>query len=282
MFLRAFVSTFLLSAWIGVVSGRDRIFGPDGYGPGDPFRGHNSPAAYFNGRGRYGSGPRIFTPNDVNKARFINWHKEVDARMAHAVLASLAFVIFFPSGAIAVRLLPGKLAAAAHGFFQLFGFILYIVAVVLGIWMGVSLKFSQFNLLKSYHPIIGLILFALLFFQPIGGFLHHRNYKRTGQRSAPSYGHIWMGRILITLGMINGGLGLRTAANGTRGEYIAYGVVAGIIWLLWVVLAAVGERRRRRGARIAPVVTTKSGNSVANGHDTAARAPAAGEKTEYA
>ena len=40
--------------------------------------------------------------------------------------------------------------------------------------------------------------------------------------------HIWLGRALITLGMINGGLGmLFSGGDPTRSEIIAYGVVAG-------------------------------------------------------
>ena len=35
-----------------------------------------------------------------------------------------------------------------------------------------------------------------------------------------SHLHIWIGRIVITLGMINGGLGLLIAGNASRGEQI--------------------------------------------------------------
>ena len=48
--------------------------------------------------------------------------------------------------------------------------------------------------------------------------------------------HIWMGRLLITLGMINGGLGLLLSGNSTRGEQIAYGVIAGVIWVSWIFI----------------------------------------------
>jgi hypothetical protein len=91
-----------------------------------------------------------------------------------------------------------------------------------------------------------------------------------------------MGRILITLGIINGGLGLRLADNATRGECIAYGVIAGIIWLLWVVLAVFGERRRARNTGPTPVAASKPSNGAANGHDPIARAAAADDKGEYA
>lgn len=70
-------------------------------------------------------------------------------------------------------------------------------------------------------------------------------FKKYQRRQVWSYFHIWLGRILITLGIINGGLGLRLANNTKTGE-IAYGVVAGIIWLVWMVAAVYGEIKRKK------------------------------------
>jgi hypothetical protein len=52
--------------------------------------------------------------------------------------------------------------------------------------------------------------------------------------------------------MINGGLGLLLASDApaftgvapSRGQIIAYGVIAGIMWLLWVSASVYGERKR--------------------------------------
>lgn len=41
--------------------------------------------------------------------------------------------------------------------------------------------------------------------------------------------------------MINGGLGLLLSSNASRGDYIAYGVVAGVIWVAYIAVAAFGE-----------------------------------------
>ena len=49
-----------------------------------------------------------------------------------------------------------------------------------------------------------------------------------------------MGRIVITLGIINGGFGLKLSDNTTKGK-IAYSVVAAIIWLLWMGVAVFKE-----------------------------------------
>ena len=94
--------------------------------------------------------------------------------------------------------------------------------------------------------------------------MHHLGYKRHRQRTIVSHGHIWLGRILITLGMINGGLGLLLSNNASRGECIAYGVIAGLVWLLWVILAAFGERRRSQARGPVPVAASKPANGVGN------------------
>ena len=48
---------------------------------------------------------------------------------------------------------------------------------------------------------------------------------------------------MITLGIINGGIGLYLA-GASNSLKIAYGVVAGIMWVLWMLFAVLGEFRR--------------------------------------
>lgn len=109
--------------------------------------------------------------------------------------------------------------------------------------MGAADRLRQIN---EYHPIIGIVVFALITLQPILGILHHIFFKKQSKRTFWSYAHIWLGRIVVTLGIINGGLGLMLADNTRSGE-IAYGVVAGIIWLIWMVAAVYGEIKRKKG-----------------------------------
>jgi len=73
-------------------------------------------------------------------------------------------------------------------------------------------------------------------------------FKKHARRFVWSYFHIWLGRILITLGIINGGLGLRLANNTKKGE-IAYGVIAGFMWLVWMAAAVYGEVKRARSPK---------------------------------
>jgi hypothetical protein len=180
---------------------------------------------------------------------FVNNRQKI--LIAHGVLASLAFVIFFPVGSIMIRLGTFRGVWLIHGIFQLFAYVIYIVGFGIGVYMVNNIPY---NVRDTYHPIIGIIVFVLLFFQPILGFIHHVQFKKYSRRTVWSYGHLWLGRIVITLGIINGGLGMLLASDApaflnfkpTQGQMIAYGVVAGIMWLLWVVAAIIGERRRKQ------------------------------------
>ncbi|KAF2139557.1 iron reductase domain protein [Aplosporella prunicola CBS 121167] len=164
-----------------------------------------------------------------------------DMLIAHGVLACLAFVIFFPFGAISIRLFSFPSLIWFHAAIQILGYMLFIAAFGIGVYIA-----TQMKAMDMYHPIIGIVLFVLLFFQPILGFMHHALFKKYRKRTLWSYGHLWLGRIIITLGIINGGLGLLWADNAGQSAYIAYGVVGGIIWLIYVFAAIYGEIKRAR------------------------------------
>ncbi|KAK6597168.1 integral membrane protein [Botrytis cinerea] len=78
---------------------------------------------------------------------------------------------------------------------------------------------------NTTHMIFGIILVVLFFIQPFLGLIHHWRYMRAQKRGMFGHIHLWYGRILIVLAVINGGLGLQLAANTRNGE-IAYAVIA--------------------------------------------------------
>ncbi|KAF2247128.1 hypothetical protein BU26DRAFT_342374 [Trematosphaeria pertusa] len=214
------------------------------YGPGGsygPSGGGGDSSNPFSGGGSQFGGFDI--------ASFLNQREKI--LIAHGVLASLAFVILFPTGSILIRLASFPGLWLVHGLFQLFAYVVYIAAFGIGVWFVKNIPVS---LLDHYHPVIGIVVFCLLFFQPILGLMHHYQFKKYSRRTLWSYGHLWLGRIVITLGMINGGLGMLLATDTgyfvpSRGQKIAYGVVAGIMWLLWMFSAIIGERRRARARK---------------------------------
>ncbi|KAL1297090.1 hypothetical protein AAFC00_004673 [Neodothiora populina] len=171
---------------------------------------------------------------DFNKARHV--------MIAHGVMAALAWVILFPFGSISIRSFSFPGLIWFHAIFQSLAYLVYIAAFGLGIYLAQNTVG-----LNQAHPIIGIVIFILVFFQPFLGFLHHKFFKTHSRRTVWSYGHIWLGRILITLAMINGGLGLQLSANSRTGE-IAYGVIAGVVWVAYVASIIYGERKRKRTA----------------------------------
>ncbi|KAF1844316.1 uncharacterized protein K460DRAFT_408606 [Cucurbitaria berberidis CBS 394.84] len=225
-------------------------YGPGGrYGPGSGGNyGTYGDDDSYGSYGSYGGGR-----GGASQA-FVNSRQKII--VAHGVLAALAFVLFFPVGAILIRVGSFRGMWLVHGLFQLFAYLVYIAAFGIGVWMVNSIPV---NLLDSYHPIIGVVVFVLLFFQPILGFVHHLQFKKYNRRTVWSYGHLWLGRVVITLGMINGGLGLLLASDApaftgfapSRGQVIAYGIIAGSMWLLWVAAAVFGETKRARSRKYA-------------------------------
>ena len=132
-----------------------------------------------------------------------------------------------------------------HIAIQILSWLLFIAAFGLGLYYGITGDY-----MTEAHPIIGLVLVAMLVFQPFAGWLHHRQFVRTGQRSAISHSHIWVGRIAIILGIINGGLGLELGGVETR-YVIAYSVVAGVMGVAYLGSIVYGEVARSRRTSVA-------------------------------
>ncbi|KAI1466885.1 uncharacterized protein F4812DRAFT_69659 [Daldinia caldariorum] len=194
--------------------------------------------------GSAGGGLSVFANFDIDTA--------VRYRTAHGIIAAICFVVIFPCGAIIVRLLPSRHTWLVHAVVQCVGFLAYVAAAALAIRLiqMVRIPPDGSSLLEisstNAHPIIGIILLVLMFLQPALGFVHHAKFKRLRRRTFFSHAHLWLGRTAITLGIINGGLGLKLA-NASQDLVIAYSVVAAFVWLVWLIAAVFGEMRRRRG-----------------------------------
>jgi hypothetical protein len=68
-------------------------------------------------------------------------------------------------------------------------------------------------------------------------------FKKYGRRTAVSHLHLWVGRIAITLGMIDGGFGFVLTKTRPTVLYL-YGTCAILTWSAYVFCTVVGERRR--------------------------------------
>ncbi|KAK4456575.1 hypothetical protein QBC42DRAFT_322288 [Cladorrhinum samala] len=154
-------------------------------------------------------------------------------------------VILFPGGSILMRIIPGRFAIWAHGLAQLAALCVFVAGVALGFQL--VRMWSDPNV--NYHPIIGVVVLVCLLIQPILGFVHHAQFKELQRRQIWSYLHLFNGRIFITLGIANGGLGL-WMAGGSKKLKTAYIAVAAVMWSFWMLSAAFGEWRRWRVNRI--------------------------------
>ena len=83
---------------------------------------------------------------------------------------------------------------------------------------------------------------------PVLGFIHHAKFKKYRRRTAVSHVHIWLGRLLVFLGIVNGGLGLRQS-GASHDIKVGYAIVAAVSGSLWVFFAVLGEIRKIRERR---------------------------------
>ncbi|KAL8660411.1 MAG: hypothetical protein Q9202_006576 [Teloschistes flavicans] len=170
----------------------------------------------------------------------------INAEMVHGILMGIAFVIFFPGGAILIRLLHSRNAVWIHAATQLFAYALALSGFGLGVYIAVY-PYRQINV---YHPIIGIVVIAFFALQPVLALVQHAFWKKEQRKTVWGVAHVWLGRVVLTLGMTNGGLGLMLSDNTTKGE-IGYGVVAALVWLGWVGVVVWSEVRKAKGG--APV-----------------------------
>ncbi|KAK3303152.1 uncharacterized protein B0T15DRAFT_539360 [Chaetomium strumarium] len=210
-----------------------------GHHPGNVENGGNS----YNGNPKYGNYAAYgeFDPERAMKVRRI-----------HGILAAVAMIVLFPSGSILMRVIPGPLAIWVHGMTQLVAFVLFTAAAAMGLGLvqevdrvGISLWVRENT---NYHLYIGLVVFICLMIQPALGVIHHERFKQLRRRQVWSYLHLFNGRIFITLGIINGALGLWIARESIIWK-VVYLLVAAAIWSLWLAVAMWGEWRRWRERR---------------------------------
>lgn len=169
----------------------------------------------------------------------------VRALIAHGFLMTFAIGLFLPIGATVIQVVPwSKKVTRIHAPLQAFALAMLVSGMGVGIYLGVATKKIDY-----YHPIIGFIVVGgLLLFQPIMGLYAHLHLNKTGGKSIFAYVHRWWGRILVILGIINGGLGFRLAGIGRPGTpvgaVIAYSIIAGIVISSYLAVVVFGTARQ--------------------------------------
>ncbi len=136
-----------------------------GYGGFNGFGGGNNPyngasnggsgsaGSGSTGSGNTGSGSTGFggDPYSSNGSNFLglSFAKAETLRTTHGILAALAFVIFFPGGAITIRLIPSKYVLWLHAACQILAYLLFVAAFGIGIYLVSTIQID-FVKLVSY------------------------------------------------------------------------------------------------------------------------------------
>lgn len=63
---------------------------------------------------------------------------------------------------------------------------------------------QQTKSFNTAHQVIGIIAFIFILVQFTLGVLHHRVFKKTQNPTKFAPIHVWLGRVVIVLGIVNG------------------------------------------------------------------------------
>lgn len=168
-------------------------------------------------------------------------------RTIHGSIMAVTFVVLFPTFASLLHLLlPSKPVVKIHASLQAMSAILAIVGFGLGVYLN-----SQITIKGKHHQAIGAIVIILLVIvRPILGIRHHMLFRRTQRKTLLGYAHRWQGRIMLSLGVVNGGIGYNLSrtgpSGGPRGVLVGYGVVAGIVYVCYFGMLAFKAFKQRQ------------------------------------
>lgn len=116
----------------------------------------------------------------------------------HGGMMILAFVVLMPAGVLILRVLDSP---KWHGINQTISAGVGFVGAILGLSLGNYNRTSGFN---SAHQIIGLLVVLVMIGQFVLGYLHHRMFKRTHSTTWMAPIHVWLGRVVIPVGVATG------------------------------------------------------------------------------
>ncbi|EFY94379.1 eukaryotic cytochrome b561 domain protein [Metarhizium robertsii] len=185
-----------------------------------------------------------FNPNII----YADLPKVPSLAKTHGILMGLTFAVILPLGALLIRIPNVKYGVWIHAGWQLIGWACMIAGMVMGIRMGNILD----RLHNNAHTILGTIIVVALLIQPFLGYIHHRRFMKTQRKGIWTRIHVYYGRVLLILGIINGGLGLQLASDSpaySRAGEIAYSVVAGVAGLMLLAIMAFTFRQSSKTAK---------------------------------
>jgi len=212
-----------------------------GTGGGNGNGGGNGGGGSGNGGGNGGdnvsSGPSSGSSDGVTQVQ--SGQSTQRLILTHGIIMTIVMVVLYPLGAILMPLIGGWII---HGGVQIIVFLL--------MWAGFGIGYIASRSTVGFgatHTLFGTVIVALFGIQPFLGVWHHMYYRKHQQRGVVSHVHVWYGRILMVLGVINGGLGLQLAGSGDS-FVIAYSVIAVVMFVAYAAAKALGTMRKRKAA----------------------------------
>jgi len=131
--------------------------------------------------------------------------------IVHAICLAGPFGILFPLGVIFLRWFG---QVKTHWVLQFLASLICAVGLAVAIaFSAMDLEYSSFN---RGHQILGIVVVAALPLQSVFGYIHHLRYKQVGRRTLNSHLHLWTGRAVIVLGMINTVLYVSSSSPKTK------------------------------------------------------------------
>jgi hypothetical protein len=135
-----------------------------------------------------------------------------------------------------------------HAAVQMLGYLLFLGAAAIGIYMGavekkVSSSVSCAYLmliaiqLVGFHPIMGMILLAGFTLQPFTELINYFLYRRWPKIKFIGHIHIWKGRTLLLVGLIHGGLGFAYSAKLDKELPMRKGPWPRVVPILYAIMA---------------------------------------------
>ncbi|KAI1107590.1 putative iron reductase domain protein [Jackrogersella minutella] len=146
--------------------------------------------------------------------------------LGHGVIMAVVMVGLYPIGSSLMPLLGNWVL---HASWQFVAFLLMWAGFGLGIVASQRIQLD----INSTHTLFGTVIVCLMAVQPVLGWLHHRYFLKNQSRGLISHAHIWYGRALLIMGVVNGGLGLQLA-DSSRTFVLAYSILAGVIFAVYI------------------------------------------------
>ncbi|KAL7799021.1 hypothetical protein V8C37DRAFT_366290 [Trichoderma ceciliae] len=173
----------------------------------------------------------VLTKDSVSEGTTLNSRSTGDfdwKAATHAAFMVFSFMLLFPLGAVLIRM---EKWAKFHKFNQTFALALVLAGLVFGILT--SFNYQRSRGFHSLHQVLGFMIVLLLLIQLAVGILHHLKWRKTKQPTLFGKIHLWNGRIVLTVGAVNGYIGFGFALDR---KYAL--IVLGIVFFL--VICALG------------------------------------------